>query len=92
MVVCMILLHLRKERTLDDFSESSARRYFGVWLGIKFKSIPHPVNKREDKVLFLIPIYNAIYAERINMHQDCVLTVIKLFAKTVKYEYCMKVY
>ena len=24
------------------------------------------------------------------MHPDCVLTVIKLFAKTVKYECCMK--
>jgi hypothetical protein len=52
------------------------------------------VNKNggEDKLLFLIPIYNAIYVERISMHQDCVLTAIKLFAKTVKYEYCVKVH
>jgi hypothetical protein len=28
MVVCMILLHLRRQRILDDFSESSAR-YLG---------------------------------------------------------------
>ena len=26
------------------------------------------------------------------MHQDCVLTAIKLFAKTMKYEYCVKVH
>jgi hypothetical protein len=25
----MILHHLRRQRILDDFSESSARRYFG---------------------------------------------------------------
>jgi len=46
----------------------------------------------ENKLLFLIPIYNAIYAERINIHQVCVLTAIKLFAKIVKYEYYVKVY
>jgi hypothetical protein len=39
----MILLHLRRQRILDDFSESSARRYFGVWLGIKFKSIKYTI-------------------------------------------------
>jgi len=40
------------------------------------------VNKNggERKLLFLIPIYNAM---RINIHLDCVLTVTKLFAKTV---------
>jgi hypothetical protein len=45
----------------------------------------NPVNEKGG-ALFLIPIYNAKYAERISIHQDCVLTVIKLFAKTVKYE------
>jgi hypothetical protein len=30
--------------------------------------------------------------ERINTHQNCVLTAIKVFAKTVKYEYYMNEY
>jgi len=46
----------------------------------------------ENKITISNPIYNTIYVERINRHQNCVLTAIKLFAKTVKYEYYMNEY
>jgi hypothetical protein len=59
MVVCMILLHLRRQRILGDFSESSAR-YLGNVRILNSKGLQNTIKRMQNLITHHLPLPSSL--------------------------------